>query len=292
MGYDTVVLLLDGNSLAYRAYHAVPKDMSTRSDEPIGAVHGFVSMLASLLRNWSPSGVAVGFDRAEPTFRHVSEPLYKETRTGMPDDLVSQMGHIRKVLDSLGICGVDAPGYEADDILATLCDRVTDENHKAVVVSGDRDVLQLVRDPDVQVMYNRRGVTDYILYDEAEVIERVGVSADMYVQYAAFRGDVSDNLAGVEGVGEKTAAKLLNAYGSAEGVIAAADEQTPKLGSNISRDSGNVMRNIELMTLCRDVPLDLSFEDLCIGDIEWDDVRAALYDIDLRNLYYRLQEAF
>ncbi|WP_419841093.1 DNA polymerase I [Candidatus Poriferisodalis sp.] len=265
------LLLLDGNSLTYRAYFAVPEDMATRSGQRTGAVFGFTSMLINLVRDHRPDAIAVCFDRPEPTFRHAAEPAYKAHRDETPATLVDQLGLVRQVLESLSIPALDCAGYEADDLLATLASAAERRGDDVLIVSGDRDVYQLVRDPKVRVLYNRRGVTDYSLYDEAGIVERTGVTPDLYVQYAALRGDPSDNLPGVPGVGEKTAAKLLNKYGSVEALLAATAEQTPKLAQNLAAHSHNVRRNVGLMTLRSDVPVEIGPDEL-----RWDDFDAEL----------------
>ena len=206
------LMLVDGNSLTYRAFHALPQDLATSSGQVTNAVLGFTSMLINLVRDHRPDGLAVAFDRPEPTFRHERVETYKANRSAAPDILRQQMGIVREVLEALRIPQIDLAGYEADDILATLATQAAGEGIDALIVTGDRDSFQLVCDPHVRVIYNKRGVSDYADYDEAGIVERTGVRPDQYVQYAALRGDTSDNLPGVPGVGEKTAAKLINAY--------------------------------------------------------------------------------
>src|SRR5579884_2836030 len=220
-------MLLDGNSLAYRAFFALPTDLATASGQVTNAVFGFTSMLVNLLRDHRPDGVAVAFDRPEPTFRHALAADYKAGRAEAPDILRQQMGLVRRVVEVLAIPILEVAGYEADDIVATLATSARDEGIEVIVVTGDRDCYQLVEDPYVKVLYNRRGVSDYVLYDEAGIKDRTGVTPADYPQYAALRGDTSDNLPGVPGVGEKTAAKLINDYGDLDGIFAHLDECTP-----------------------------------------------------------------
>ena len=196
-------LLVDGNSLTYRAFFALPTDMATASGQVTNAVFGFTSMLAYVLKDQKPDGILVAFDRPEPTFRHKAEPEYKAQRDAAPDILRQQMGLVREVLDALGITSIDQVGWEADDLIATATRKLTDLGEDVIIVTGDRDSYQLVSDPHVRVLYNKRGVSDYALYDEAGIEEKTGVTPAMYVQYAALRGDTSDNLPGVPGVGEK-----------------------------------------------------------------------------------------
>src|SRR5438067_13043944 len=228
------LLLLDGNSLTYRAFFALPPDMATASGQVTNAVFGFTSMLINLLRDNRPDGVVAAFDRPEPTFRHEVVTDYKANRTAAPDILRQQMGLVHQVVETLRIPIIEAPGYEADDIIATLATEARDQGAEVLIVTGDRDAYQLVEDPLVKVLYNRRGVSDYALYDEAGIEERTGVPPKLYTQYAALRGDTSDNLPGVPGVGEKTAAKLITNYGGVDGIYEHVDEQTPKLRASLT----------------------------------------------------------
>jgi DNA polymerase-1 len=258
-------LLVDGNSLTYRAFFALPADMATASGQVTNAVFGFTSMLINVLKDHRPDGLLVAFDRPERTFRHEAEPEYKAQREAAPDILRQQMGLVREVLDSLGIQQVEAAGWEADDLIATAVDRLVERGDDVIIVTGDRDSYQLVSDPHVRVLYNKRGVSDYALYDEAGIAERTGVTPALYPQYAALRGDNSDNLPGVPGVGEKTAAKLINQYGGLDGIFEHVDEQTPKLRENLCAHEERARKNVELMLLRHDAPLEgVDFDDLAI----------------------------
>ena len=261
-------LLIDGNSLTYRAFFALPTDMMTSSGQVTNALHGFTMMLATLLRDHDPDGIAVAFDRSEKTFRHERLSSYKANREKQPDILYEQLALAREIVESLGMCVVDAKGFEADDVLATLANLVKRAEEEAIIVTGDRDSYQLVEDPHIKVLYNKRGVSDYVLYDEDGIKERTGVSPEDYVAYAALRGDTSDNLPGVPGVGEKTAAKLINTYGGLEQVLAAAKDQTPKLRQNLEESQDLVLLNSEMMQLVTDVPLDLEISDLKIKPVD------------------------
>jgi len=285
------VLLIDGNSLTYRAFFALPTDLATASGQVTNAVYGFTSMLVNLLRDHGSRRVAVAFDRPEPTFRHEKVDTYKANRDAAPDILRQQMGLVRQVLESLGIQILELAGYEADDILATLATQARDKGIDALVVTGDRDTYQLVEDPHVKVLYNRRGVTDYALYDEAGIEERTGVPPSRYVQYAALRGDPSDNLPGVPGVGEKTAAKLVNTYGGIDGIFEHVDEQSPKLRQNLIDNEDHVRQNAELMVLIRDVELPIAVEDIARGPIDPEELRRLFDFLEFHSLGDRLVEA-
>ncbi|MDE0614975.1 MAG: DNA polymerase I [bacterium] len=265
MAESGTVMLVDGNSLAYRAFFALPEDMTTASGQVTNAVYGFTMMLLTLLRDHRPNQVAVAFDRPEPTFRHERVSSYKANRRETPDTLRQQMGLVRKLVETLKITSVEHAGVEADDVIATLATQARDRGQDVIVVTGDRDAYQLVEDPHVRVLYNKRGVSDYALYDEAGIEERTGVKPADYVAYAALRGDTSDNLPGVNGVGEKTAAKLINTYGGIDELYRHLEDQTPKLQENLGEAQDRVSMNLELMELVRNVPLEVGVEDLDIG---------------------------
>ncbi|MEZ5218141.1 MAG: 5'-3' exonuclease H3TH domain-containing protein [Ilumatobacteraceae bacterium] len=253
------VLLLDGNSLTYRAFFALPTDMATAGGQVTNAVFGFTSMLINLIKDHQPDSIVVAFDRPEPTFRHERNPDYKANREAAPDILRQQMGLVREVVSALGIVSVDEAGWEADDIIATLTHRIAAEGDDVIIVTGDRDSYQLVSDPHVKVLYNRRGVSDYAFYDEAGIMERTGVTPALYPQYAALRGDPSDNLPGVPGVGEKTAAKLIMKYGGLDGIFADVAAQTPKLRENLTAHEAQVRLNFELMQLEPIAPIEVDY---------------------------------
>lgn len=257
-----LIMALDGNSLAYRAFYALPDDMANASGQVTNAVYGFTTMLLTLMRDHKPDGVVVVFDRPEPTFRHDAIPEYKAQREKAPDILIQQLGMIRELLDVLGVVWWEKSGFEGDDLIATVAEHAERAGNDLIVVTGDRDSYQLVRDPHIRVLYNKRGVSDYALYNEAGILERTGVTPTQYADYAALRGDPSDNLAGIPGVGEKTAAKLVNQYGDIDGVLAAAEAQTPKLKAGLIEHGDRVKRNAAMMILRRDVPLDVDLTQL------------------------------
>ena len=284
-----LLMALDGNSLAYRAFFALPDDMANASGQVTNAVYGFTTMLLTLVKDHKPDGIVVVFDRPEPTFRHEAIPEYKAQREKAPETLIQQLGIIRELLNALGITWLEKPGFEGDDIIATLATRAEHESHDIIVVTGDRDSYQLVHDPHVRVLYNKRGVSDYALYDEAGILERTGVTPALYADYAALRGDPSDNLAGIPGVGEKTAAKLMMQYGSIDAVIAAANEQTPKLKAGLLEHGERVVRNAEMMVLRRDVPLEVELSALSPQpDL---DASAKLFDfLEFKTMMKRLKD--
>jgi DNA polymerase I len=263
------LVLLDGHSLAYRAFFALPSDLQTTTGQVTNAVYGFTTMLVKLFGDFSPDRIAVCFDLGRPAYRHDVYDGYKANRRTAPDEFSSQMPLIREVLAALRIPVVEVAGYEADDLIATLVGQARAEGLRVLVVTGDRDNLQLIDDEaGVRVMMTRRGITDTAVYDEAAVQERYGVPPGRYIDVAALRGDPSDNLPGVPGVGDKTATKLVQSYGTAEEVVAHADEQRGKLKENLLAHGTDVLRNKQLMRLRDDVPLPVDVRDLRMGP--WD----------------------
>src|SRR5580704_1049300 len=262
------LFLLDGMSLAFRAYFALPTTLVTTKGVVTNAVHGFVSMVANIVKDHQPESLAVAFDLPGGTFRDEMVEDYKGGRDETPDDLPPQFEMIREVMEALAIPVVEAPGFEADDVLATLATEARDRGTDVVVVTGDRDAFQLIEDPHIKVLYNRRGVSDYSLYDEAGIIERTGVPPSQYVMLASLRGDTSDNLPGVPGVGEKTAAKLLTTYGDLDGIFSHLSELTPKLRENLAANEELARSNARIIPLVRDVPLEVDVAQLELGG--WD----------------------
>jgi len=216
-------LLLDGHSLAYRAFFALPpENFSTTTGQPTNAVYGFTSMLINVLRDEQPTHVAVAFDRSEPTFRHEQYVEYKATRKETPADFRSQLSLIFEVLDVLGIRRLSVPGYEADDLIATLATQGADDMD-VLIVTGDRDVLQLVT-PQVTVLYTMRGISEMARFTPEAVEAKYGLTPAQYPDFAALRGDPSDNLPGIPGVGEKTATRWISEFGSLAELVDRVDE--------------------------------------------------------------------
>ncbi|HEX6310746.1 MAG TPA: DNA polymerase I [Acidimicrobiia bacterium] len=285
------LLLLDGHSLAFRAFYALPTDLSTRAGTITNAVYGFTSMLVKVLGDEKPDHIAVAFDTAAPTFRDEMDADYKAGRKETPAVFSSQLPLIREVLDALRIQVLEEEGVEADDVIATLAVRAAAEGMDVVVVTGDRDTYQLVHDPHVKVLYNRRGVSDYVLYDEAGIFERCGVTPAQYVDYAALRGDTSDNLPGVPGIGEKTAAKLITTYENLEGIFEHLEELPPKQRQNLGEMRDRVLKNREMSRLRTDVELAVGPGDLRQGKWDQEQVRVLFDQLEFRTLLPRLFEA-
>ena len=248
------LLLLDGHSLAYRAFFALPiENFSTTTGQPTNAVYGFTAMLINVLRDEKPTHVAVAFDRGEPTFRHEQWVEYKANRRETPEDFRSQLSLIFEVLDALGIRRLSAPGYEADDLIATLATEAAAEKMDVLIVTGDRDALQLVSDR-VTVLMTRRGITEMTRFTPEAVQEKYGLSPAQYPDFAAVRGDPSDNLPGIPGVGEKTASKWIAEFGSLAALVDRVDEVKGKAGDALREHLASVLRNRQLTSLLTDLP--------------------------------------
>ncbi len=283
------LLLLDGHSLAYRAFFALPDTLVTSSGQVTNAVYGFTAMLIKLLADERPQGVVVCFDRGAPQFRLDRYAEYKAGRAATPDLFKQQLPLIREVLESLRIPMVELEGYEADDLLATLTKHAREEGCEVMIVTGDRDILQLVRD-GVSVIMTRRGISDVIRYNAPTVLERYGVAPEKWIDFVALKGEASDNLPGVPGVGDKTAAQLINKYGDIEQVIAHADELTPKLRDAIKKHADQVRINKELGHLLDDVRLDLDPANLRLEAWDEEAVRKLFLSLEFRTLHDRLKD--
>ena len=228
-----LLLLVDGHSMAYRAFFALPvANFSTTTGEPTNAVYGFTSMLANLLRDERPTHVAVAFDAGRTTFRTERYPEYKATRDASPAEFSGQVPLIREVLETLRITSLDKPGIEADDIIATLTASAVRAGMDVLVCSGDRDALQLVS-ADVTLLYPVKGVSELTRYTPDAVHAKYGVTPEQYPDLAALVGETSDNLPGVPGVGPKTAAKWIAQFGGLEGILASAPEVPGKAGESL-----------------------------------------------------------
>jgi DNA polymerase I len=262
------LLLLDGHSLAYRAFFALPpENFSTTTGQPTNAVYGFTAMLINVLRDEQPTHVAVAFDRSEPTFRHEQYVDYKANRRETPAEFRSQLSLIFEVLDALGVARLSVAGYEADDIIATLATEAEASGLDVVIVTGDRDAFQLISN-SVTVLKTGRGVSETTRFTPEVLLATYGLTPAQYPDFAAVRGDPSDNLPNIPGVGEKTAAKWITEFGSLNELTDRVDEVKGKAGDKLREHLGNVLRNRQLTELARDVPLDSAVPEL--RPVPWD----------------------
>jgi DNA polymerase-1 len=275
-------LLLDGHSLAYRAFYALKDaNLMTTDGQHTEAVYGFTSMLTNVLRDERPTHVAVAFDRSEPTFRHEEYADYKANRSETPEDFRGQMQLIFELLDILRVPRLSKPGFEADDLIATLATRASAQGMNVLIVTGDRDALQLV-DEHVTVLMTRRGISDMTRFTPEAVQEKYGLSPAQYPDFAALRGDPSDNLLSIPSVGEKTAAKWVREFGSLTALVDRVDEVKGKVGDKLREHVAQVLMNRRLTELLRDVPLDVELDDLQQGAWEREEVNKLFDSLQIR----------
>lgn len=286
------LLVIDGHSLAFRAFYALPVDsFSTKDGQHTNAIHGFLAMLINLLRDHKPSHIAVAFDISRSSFRTREYPEYKGTRGETPSEFIGQVPLLQSALAAMNITTISIEDYEADDILATLAVQGKDQGFRVLVVSGDRDTIQLVND-DVTLLYpSRMGVSDLTLYDAAKVMERYGIQPHQYPEVAALVGETSDNLPGVPKVGEKTAVKWLNQYGSLDGILENADKIGGKVGESLREHKDNAIRNRKLNHLLTDVVLPVTLDSLVKKPIDEQAVRDIFGRLELRTMLDRLLKA-
>ncbi|HEX6444502.1 MAG TPA: DNA polymerase I [Streptosporangiales bacterium] len=282
------LLLIDGHSLAYRAFFALPvENFSTTTGQPTNAVYGFTSMLINVLRDEQPTHMAVAFDVSRKTFRSERYAEYKANRSETPNEFRGQVSLIEEVLDALRIPRLSVDGYEADDVIATLTTQAVAEGYDVLICTGDRDALQLVGD-HVTVLYPRRGVSDLTRFTPEAVNEKYGLSPEQYPDFAAVRGDPSDNLPNIAGVGEKTAAKWIREFGSLDALVDRVDEVKGKAGDALRAHLAQVIQNRQLTELVRDVELDRTPADLQLGNWDRQQVHELFDNLQFRVLRERL----
>ena len=282
------LMLLDGNSLAFRAFYALPaENFKTRGGLTTNAVYGFTAMLINLLRDEAPTHIAAAFDVSRQTFRSERYPEYKANRSSTPDEFHGQIDITKEVLGALGITVIAEPGFEADDLIATLATQAENEGYRVLVVSGDRDSLQLVSD-DVTVLYPRKGVSELTRFTPEAVVEKYGLTPTQYPDFAALRGDPSDNLPGIPGVGEKTASKWIVEYGSLQGLVDNVDSVRGKVGDALRANVASVVLNRDLTELVKDVPLAQTPDTLRLQPWDRDQIHRLFDDLEFRVLRDRL----
>ena len=281
------LMLLDGNGLIYRGYFALPP-LTTSRGELVNAVFGFCSIVLRGFQDIRPDYVAVAFDLSGPTFRHERFADYKATRLRMPDDLRDQFPKVRQVVRALRIPVYELAGYEADDVIGTLTVQAERDGLDTTIVTGDLDMLQLVTDR-TRLMTTRSGVQNTVIYDPARIDERYGLQPAQMIDFKALKGDSTDNIPGVPGVGEKTAAKLIQTWGNLEGVFEHVAEVTPeKLRVALAEARERVLESRELMTIVRDLPVELDLPAARLGDYDREEVVRLFREYEFRTLIERL----
>ena len=290
MSEKPTLMLLDGNSLAFRAFYALPaENFKTKSGLTTNAVYGFTAMLINLLRDEAPTHIAAAFDVSRQTFRAERFPEYKATRSATPDEFRGQIDITKEVLNALGITVLAEPGFEADDIIATLATQADESGYRVLVVTGDRDSLQLVNS-NITVLYPIKGVSTLTRFTPEAVVEKYGLTPEQYPDFAALRGDPSDNLPGIPGVGEKTAAKWIVEYGSLQALVDNVETVRGKVGDSLRENLSSVVLNRELTHLVRDVPLAQTPDTLRLLPWDRDQIHRLFDDLEFRVLRDRLFE--
>ncbi|MDO5442013.1 MAG: DNA polymerase, partial [Bacillota bacterium] len=256
------LIIIDGNSLINRAYYAIQKPMITADGFYTQGIYGFLSMLYKIQNDYKPTHMLVAFDRKAPTFRHLEFKEYKAGRNKMPEELAMEMPVLKEVLDAMGIFRYEEDGWEADDIIGTTAKLAEAANIDAYIITGDRDALQLATDT-TRVIYTKRGISEFKLYDDAAMQEEYGFDHIQFIDYKGLRGDTSDNIPGIAGVGDKTATKLIQQFGSIENMLQHTDEiESAKLREKIEDGAMQAMMSKRLATIVTNIPVEYTIDDL------------------------------
>ena len=286
------LLLIDGNAIIHRAYHALPP-LTTKKGELVNAVYGFASTLLNVINKFQPDYILATFDLKAPTFRHKEFAEYKATRVKAPDELYAQIERVKEVVRAFNIPIYEKEGFEADDVIGTMV-RQSEENPPAggvenIIVTGDLDTLQLVS-PKTKVYTLRRGITDTVIYDADAVEKRYGLVPDQMIDYKGLRGDPSDNIPGVKGIGEKTATELLKKYKTLEGVYASIAEIKGAVHDKLEKDKMQAFMSKKLATIVKNVPMELKFEDAVTHDFDRQKIVGLLQELNFFSLIKRLPQ--
>ena len=284
------MLLFDGNALVHRAFHALPPLTQPRTGELVNAVYGFASTLLKVFADFKPTHWAVAFDRPTPTFRHEMFEEYKAQRPATPEELKSQIKKVHQLVEAFHIPVFEIDGFEADDVLGTLSKQADEQGIETIIVTGDNDMLQAVL-PRVKTLAPRRTFTDTILYDEEAVEQKYGIKPEQLADLKALAGDVSDNIPGLPGVGEKTATKLLQQYGSLQGIYDHIEDITPsKLQNTLREYRAQAFRNKDLATIIKDVPIKLDLKTCQVSHYDRNEVARLFQELEFINLLPRLPQ--
>jgi DNA polymerase-1 len=289
-GERPLLLLFDGNALVHRAFHALPPLTQPKTGELVNAVYGFASTLLKVFADFKPTHWAVAFDRPAPTFRHEMFEEYKAQRPAAPEELKSQIKKVHQLVEAFHIPVFEIDGFEADDVLGTLSKQADEQGVETIIVTGDNDMLQVVL-PRVKALAPRRTFTDTVLYDEEAVEQKYGIKPEQLADLKALAGDVSDNIPGLPGVGEKTATKLLQQYGSLQGIYDHIEEITPsKLQDTLCEYRTQVFQSKELSTIVKDVPIKLDLKTCQVSHYDRNEVAKLFQELEFIKLLPRLPQ--
>ena len=289
-GERSLLLLFDGNALVHRAFHALPPLTQPKTGELVNAVYGFASTLLKVFADFKPTHWAVAFDRPTPTFRHEMFEEYKAQRPAMPEELKGQIKKVHQLVEAFHIPVFEIDGFEADDVLGTLSQQADEQGIETIIVTGDNDMLQAVL-PRVKALAPRRTFTDTVLYDAEAVEQKYGIKPEQLPDLKALAGDVSDNIPGVPGIGEKTAAKLIQQYGSLQGIYDHIEDVTPgKLQDTLREYRAQAFRSKELSTIVKDVPIKLDLKTCEVSHYDRNEVARLFQELEFINLLPRLPQ--
>ncbi|MFQ5933645.1 MAG: DNA polymerase I [Dehalococcoidia bacterium] len=287
----SLLMLIDGHALVHRAFHALPPLSVNKTGEPTGAVFGFASALLKSLEELKPSHCAIVFDRPSPTFRHLQYEEYKADRAATPDDLRAQFKRIRELVAAFGIPAFEMDGYEGDDILGTLAHQASEGEMDVIILTGDTDTVQLVS-PRVKALMPRGMFSDTVLYDEVKVLERYGVTPSQIADFKGLKGDTSDNIPGVPGIGDKTAAKLLQEFGTVDNLYKHLDEvKPPRVQEKLREHEAKARQSVELARIVTDVPIRLDLEECKRSAFSREAVVELFRELEFSSLLERLPDA-
>ncbi len=281
------LFLIDGNSLFHRAFHAIPP-LNSPSGEVVNAVFGFANMLTHIIQTMKPDFMAVAFDHSKKTFRHEEFPEYKATRAKAPDELYAQFPLAKEFLSVLSVPFFEVPGFEADDILGTLAKQYHGPDIEIVIVTADRDAIQLVGDQAV-VAAPFKGFSHIIFYDRSEVQKKWGIAPEQFVDFKALAGDASDNIPGVFGIGEKTALSLLKQYGTLENIYTHLAEIPGALQKKLADNKDSAFLSQRLCTICTDVPVSFTLKDGQILGLDRQEVLQFFGKLGFKSLISRMK---
>ena len=284
------IVIIDGNSLVNRAYYAIQRPMMTKDGLYTQGVYGFLSMLQKIRKDYKPTHMLVAYDRKAPTFRHIEYGEYKAGRRKMPLELAMELPVLKDVLDAMAIKQYEIDGFEADDIIGTTAKMAEEAGVEAYIITGDRDALQLATEK-TSVVITKKGITEFKLYDDAAMIEEYGFDHQQFIDYKGLRGDTSDNIPGIPGIGEKTATKLILQFGSIENMIAHVDDiENAKLRQKIEEGAQSAMMSKRLATIVTNVPVDFTIEDCRIGEEDRDRLIGLYNKLEFKTYLKKLME--
>lgn len=286
----TKLILIDGNAILHRAFHALPASLTTTSSEPINAVYGFVSMLLRIIIDLKPTHIAVAFDTPVETFRKAEYVGYQAHRPRMESELSSQFEKTYKILDAMNIPIYKMERYEADDVIGTIVNQCKGRVDEVVVVTGDRDILQLVDDKKVYVYMPIKGLSQAKLYDEEGVIERMGVKPSQIVDLKALMGDSSDNYKGVAGIGPKTAINLLKSFGNLENIYKNFDKIPEKTVKKLAEGAESAGVSQRLAKIVTDAPITFDLEGTGKWNVGSEETLKYFKEIGFKTLTNRVQQ--